>query len=61
MLMRPGISLAESPSSTPAVAKGNELTLYILDADAKPIDVDGGSAKDQILLKGKTSPPAAMG
>jgi hypothetical protein len=36
------------------VAKGNELTLYILDADEKPIAIDGGSAKGQVLLKGKT-------
>ena len=35
-------------------AKGNELTLYVLDADEKPIAVDGGSAKGQVLLKGKT-------
>jgi hypothetical protein len=36
------------------VAKGNELTLYVLDANEKPITVDGGSAKGQVLLKGKT-------
>ena len=36
------------------VAKGNELTLYVLDADEKPIKVDGGSAKGQVLLGGKT-------
>ena len=36
------------------VAKGNELTLYVLDADEKPIAVDGGSAKGQVLLKGQT-------
>jgi hypothetical protein len=36
------------------VAKGNELTLYVLDADEKPIAVDGGSAKGQVLLNGKT-------
>ena len=35
-------------------AKGNELTLYVLDADEKPIAVDAGSAKGQVLLKGKT-------
>src|SRR5262245_18395147 len=36
------------------VANGNELTLYVLDASEKPISVDGGSAKGQVLLKGKT-------
>src|SRR5262245_50680764 len=36
------------------VATGNELTLYILDADEKPINVDSGNAKGQVLLKGKT-------
>ena len=34
------------------VAKGNELTLYVLDADEKPIKVDGGTAKGQVLLAG---------
>ena len=36
------------------VAKGNELTLYVLDADEKPVKVDGGSAKAQVLIGGKT-------
>ena len=36
------------------VAKGNELTLYVLDADEKPLKVDGGSAKGQVLMGGKT-------
>jgi hypothetical protein len=36
------------------VAKGNELILYVTDADEKPVGVDGGSAKGQVLLKGKT-------
>jgi hypothetical protein len=36
------------------VAKGNELTLYVLDADEKPIKVDGGSAKGEVLIGGKT-------
>jgi hypothetical protein len=36
------------------VAKGNELTLYVSDADEKPINVDGGSAKAQVLIGGKT-------
>jgi hypothetical protein len=36
------------------VAKGNELILYVLDADEKPVAVDGGSAKGRVLLKGKT-------
>jgi hypothetical protein len=36
------------------VAKGNELSLYVLDAAEKPVNVDGGSAKGQVLLKGKT-------
>jgi hypothetical protein len=35
-------------------ASGNELTLYVLDASEKPISVDSGSAKGQVLLKGKT-------
>ena len=36
------------------VAKGNELVLYVLDADEKPINVDGAGAKGQVLLGGKT-------
>jgi hypothetical protein len=36
------------------VAKGNELMLYVLDANEKPVDVDGSSAKGQVLLGGKT-------
>ena len=36
------------------VANGNELTLYILDASEKPVQVDSGTAKGQVLLKGKT-------
>ena len=36
------------------VAKGNELTLYVLDASEKPVNVDSGSAKAQVLLGGKT-------
>jgi hypothetical protein len=36
------------------VARGSELTLYVLDADEKPISVEGSSAKGQVLLGGKT-------
>ena len=36
------------------VAKGNELVLYVLDASEKPVNVDGSSAKGQVLLAGKT-------
>ena len=36
------------------VAKGNELTLYVLDANEKPVNVDGGSAKGLVLMSGKT-------
>ena len=36
------------------VANGNELTLYVLDANEKPLNVDGGSAKGQVLIGGKT-------
>ena len=36
------------------VANGNELTLYVLDADEKPVNVDAGSAKGQVLIAGKT-------
>ena len=36
------------------VANGNELTLYVLDAEEKPVNVDGGSATGQVLLAGKT-------
>ena len=36
------------------VAKGNELTLYVSDADEKPVNVDAGSATGQVLIKGKT-------
>jgi len=35
------------------VALGNELTLYVLDASEKPVNVAGGSAKRQVLLGGK--------
>lgn len=36
------------------VARGNELTLYVSDADEKPVNVDGGGAKAQVLIGGKT-------
>ncbi len=36
------------------VAKGNELTLYVLDANEKPINVESGAAKAQVLIGGKT-------
>ena len=36
------------------VAKGNELVLYVLDADEKPVNVDAGTAKGQVLVGGKT-------
>ena len=36
------------------VAKDNELTLYVLDANEKPVNVDSGSAKAQVLIAGKT-------
>ena len=36
------------------VAKGNELTLYVLDADEKPINVESGTAKAQVLIGKKT-------
>ena len=36
------------------VAKGNELVLYVLDANEKPINVEGSSAKGQVVLAGKT-------
>jgi len=36
------------------VAKGNELTLYVLDADERPVKVESGSAKGQVLIGGKT-------
>jgi hypothetical protein len=36
------------------VAKGNELSLYVLDAAEKPVNVDGGSARGQVLMSGKT-------
>jgi hypothetical protein len=35
------------------VAKGNELVLYVLDASEKPVNVEGGSAKGQVLIGGK--------
>jgi hypothetical protein len=35
-------------------AKGGELTLYVTDADEKPLSIDGGSAKGQVLMSGKT-------
>jgi hypothetical protein len=36
------------------VAAGNELTLYVLDANEKPIADAAGSAKAKVLLGGKT-------
>jgi hypothetical protein len=36
------------------VASGNQLTLYVTDADEKPVKVDGGSAKGDVLIGGKT-------
>lgn len=36
------------------VANGSELLLYVLDADEKPISVDSGTAKGQVLIGGKT-------
>ena len=36
------------------VAKGNELVLYVLDVNEKPINVDGSSAKGQVLMGGKS-------
>jgi hypothetical protein len=36
------------------VAKGNELILYVLDAKEQPVNVEGGSAKGQVLMGGKT-------
>ena len=36
------------------VAKGNELTLYVMDDNEKPLAAQNGSAKAQILLAGKT-------
>ena len=36
------------------VANGNELTLYVLDADEKPINIEGGSATGQVFINGKT-------
>ena len=36
------------------VAKGNELILYVLDANEKPVSTEGGSAKAQVLIGGKT-------
>jgi hypothetical protein len=37
------------------VANGGELTLYVNDADEKPVSTEGGSATAQILLAGKTT------
>jgi hypothetical protein len=36
------------------VANGNELTLHVMDGEEKPINVDSGSAKGQVLVGGKT-------
>lgn len=36
------------------VATGNELALYVTDANEKAVNVEGGSAKAQVLLGGKT-------
>ena len=36
------------------VANGNQLTLYVLDGEEKPLKIEGGSAKGQVLVGGKT-------
>ena len=36
------------------VANGSQLTLYVLDGDEKPLKTEGGSAKGQVLVDGKT-------
>ena len=36
------------------VAKGNEMMLYVLDADEKPLSTEGGTAKGQVLINGNT-------
>jgi hypothetical protein len=36
------------------VANGSELTLYVLDANENPVNVDGGTAKAQVLIGKKT-------
>jgi len=36
------------------VANGNELTLYVMDDNEKPLAAQSGTAKAQILLGGKT-------
>jgi hypothetical protein len=35
------------------VAAGSQLTLYVTDADEKPVDAAGGSATGQVLIGGK--------
>ncbi len=35
------------------VANGGELTLYVTDANEKPVSVTGGSAEAQVLVSGK--------
>lgn len=35
------------------IASGSQLTLYVTDAEEKPVDVAGGSATGQVLLDGK--------
>jgi hypothetical protein len=36
------------------VAKGNEITLYVLDANEKPVNVESGTAKAQVVIGKKT-------
>lgn len=36
------------------VATGGDLTLYVTDANEKPVDAAGGSAEAQVLVGGKT-------
>ena len=36
------------------VANGNQLTLYVLDGDEKPLKTEGGSAKGEVRLGGET-------
>ena len=36
------------------VANGNQLTLYVLDGEEKPVKTEGGAAKGQVLIGGKT-------
>ena len=45
---------AAASSTGSSSPRATSSTLYVLDADEKPVSVEGGSAKGQVLIGGKT-------